>query len=265
MTSAGRRPYLRRRNPSIKLLALFVVVGSLTVVFDPWTPAVFLGAALLGGRLLGGLSLVRLLRMLAFFLPALFGVLLANILFNRLNAAAPPLFFVGPLAVTEPALRTAASLGFRLLAFASFSAVFVLTTEAGDLILSLVHQGRLNYRIAYATLVGYRMLPLLRRELETIRAAHRVRGVDERPGPLGWLRRPQRYALPLLTGAVRRAGRVAIAMDARAFGAFPDRTYRRRMMVDRGDKAFLAGVVAGTGLLLIGLWLAGVTRFAVGG
>ena len=269
---SGRRPpgdapagsYLGRRNPTIKLLALFVVIGALTAVFDPWTPAVFLGVALGVGRLAGGIPLRRLLRVLAVFLPALLGILLANLLFNRLNAASPPLFSLGPLDVTEPALRTAGSLGFRLLAFASLSAVFVMTTEPNDLILSLIHQLRLNYRVAFATMVGYRMLPLLRSELETIRVAHRVRGVDEPRGPLGLWRRSVRYALPLLTGAVRRGARVALAMDARAFGAFPERTYRRRMRVTPADWGFLAAVVAATLGLVAGLLALGVTRFGVG-
>lgn len=256
--------YLHRRNPSIKLLALIVVVGMLSTVFDPWTPAVFFILALLAGRLAGGIPFRRLGRLLVVFLPALIGILVANVLFNRLNAAAPPLFMLGPVEVTEPALRTAGSLSFRLLSFATLSAVFVLTTEPADLILSLVHQVRLNYRVAYATMVGYRMVPLLRTEFETIRAAHRVRGVDEPRGPLGLWRRSLRYALPLLTGAVRRAGRVALAMDARAFGAFPDRTYRRRLEVSRSDWAFLVVTVGGSAALVASLVALGVTRFGIG-
>ena len=259
-----RESYLGRRNPVIKLAALLAVIGALTFVFDPWTPALFLLLALAVGRGLGGVSVGKLLRILAVFLPALVGVLLANVLFNRLNAGAAPLFTLGPVAVTAPALRTAGSLGFRMLAFAAFSAVFVLTTDPSELLLSLAQQLRVNYRIAYGTMAGYRMVPLLRSEFETIRSAHRARGLEEPRGLLGPWRQLVRYAIPLLAGAVRRGTRVALAMDARAFGAFSSRTYRRRLTVGAGDWAFLMGTVLVAAGFIAALTAAGITRFGVG-
>jgi energy-coupling factor transport system permease protein len=260
----ARDSYLGRRNPVIKLAALLVVIGALTFVFDPWTPALFLLLALAVGRGLGGLSLGKLVRILAVFLPALVGVLLANVLFNRLNAGAAPLVTIGPVAVTASALRTAGSLGFRMLAFAAFSAVFVLTTDPSELLLSLAQQLRMNYRVAYGTMAGYRMVPLLRSEFDTIRSAHRARGLEEPPGLLGPWRQLVRYAVPLLAGAVRRGTRVALAMDARAFGAFSTRTYRRRLEVGAGDWAFLVGTVLTAAGLIAALTAAGITRFGIG-
>jgi energy-coupling factor transport system permease protein len=73
----------------------------------------------------------------------------------------------------------------------------------------------------------------------------------------------RRYAIPLLAGGVRKAGRVAIAMDARAFGALPSRTYRRRMTVGRRDAIFLCAVVFVTALVIAGLYVIGVARFAL--
>jgi len=73
----------------------------------------------------------------------------------------------------------------------------------------------------------------------------------------------RRYAIPLLAGAVRKASRVAVAMDARAFGALPGRTYRRRMTVGRGDLLFLAAAVSVTAAVIVGLYLAGVARFSL--
>jgi energy-coupling factor transport system permease protein len=149
-------------------------------------------------------------------------------------------------------------------AFALLSVVFVKTSEPQRFILSLVHQLHLNYRVAYGTMVGYRMLPLLQADYRTIRAAQRVRGVREPRGVLHVWSRLRRYALPLLTGSVRRAGRVALAMDARAFGAFPRRSYRERMTVDRHDWLFMATVILLVAVVVTALWLAGVTRFTVG-
>jgi len=112
--------------------------------------------------------------------------------------------------------------------------------------------------------VGYRMLPLLQGEYEAIRAAHRVRGVQEREGKLAVFSRMKRYSIPLLAGAVRQASRVALAMDARGFGAFPERSYRRRMRVSGQDWLFLAAAVTLTAGLVVLLDVAGLARFGVG-
>lgn len=257
-------PYLQRLNPSVKLLAVVLTALALTFIFDPVVPALLFLITLFTGRFLGGLRFRELTRPLVVFLIAAVGILLANIFFNKENAEAEALLWIGAVKVTGPALWAAATLWLRLMCFALLSLVFVKTTPPQDLILSLVHQLRMNYRVAFGAMVGYRMLPLLRTDYETVRAAQRVRGVGEGRGPHRTLGRLKRYAIPLLAGSVRRAGRVAVAMDARAFSAFPERTYRRRMVVRRDDWLFLTAVVAVMAALTVGLWVAGITRFTVG-
>lgn len=256
--------YLSLRNPSIKLLALVLAALLLTFIFDPLTPAVLFLVTLLAGRYLGGLRFWRQIRPLLIFFVAGVAILLANIFFNKQNASAPPLLWIGPVKITGPALRAAGTLWLRLMCFALLSLVFVRTTSPQDLILSLVHQLRLNYRVAFGTMVGYRMLPLLQSDYETIRAAQRVRGVREAHGLLHLGERLRRYAIPLLAGSVRKAGRVAIAMDARAFGAFRKRTYRHRMVVSGDDWLFLAAVIVVFGALVAILTILGITHFTMG-
>jgi energy-coupling factor transport system permease protein len=256
--------YLQRRNPCIKLLAVALIALVLTFIFDPLTPAVVLVLTMLAGRVLGGLSFRAQLRPLWGFVLAGVAILLANIFFNKENAVSPALLTLGSVKITGPALWAAGTLWLRLFAFALLSLVFVKTTEPQHLLLGLVHQLHLNYRVAYSSMVGYRMLPLFQVDYRTIRAAQRVRGVQEVEGPLHLWSRTRRYAVPLLAGAVRRAGRVAVAMDARAFGAFPERTYRERMVAGRADWVFLAAVVVLTSAVVVGLWWAGITEFVIG-
>ena len=259
-----RASYLERRNPAIKLLVVVLVALVLSFVYDPVTPAVILALTLLAGRLLGCLSVGSQLRQLWIFIPAGIAILLANILFNKQNDVSAAVAHLGSMQVTGAALWSAGTLWLRLLAFALLSLVFVKTTAPQRFILSLIHQLRLNYRVAYSTMVGYRMLPVLQSDYRTIRAAQRVRGVRESRGAVHIWSRTRRYLLPLLTGAVRRAGRVALAMDARAFGALPTRTYRERVTVDRQDWLFTGTVVVVVAAIVVGLWLAGVVRFTVG-
>lgn len=258
-------PYLQRRNPTIKLVTVAVVALAATFLFDPVTPLVVFAVTLTAGRLLGGLSFTTLLRPLLIFVLAGVAILIANILFNKENATSEVVFSLGPLEVTAAALWAAGSLWFRLLCFALLSLVFVKTTEPQHLILSLIHQAHLSYRAAYGTMVGYRMLPLFQSDYLTIRAAQRVRGAGEARGVLHAWSRTRRYAVPLLTGAVRRAGRIAVAMDARAFGAFPDRTYRERMVVRGSDIVFLVVAVTLVAVIIAASWLLGIARFTIAG
>lgn len=255
---------LTRRNPCIKLLAVVLVALAVTFVYDPTTGACILVLLFIAGRFLGGIRLWDQVRPLLVFVFAGVAILLANLLFNKGNGAAEALVMVGSLKVTGVALWTAATLWLRLMCFALLSLIFVKTTPPQEFILSLVHQLHLNYRLAYGTMVGYRMLPLLQTDYRTIQAAQRARGVSEGHGPFAAWRRFRRHVLPLLAGSIRRASRVAIAMDARAFGSLPERTYRQRMTVTRRDWLFVAWVAAVLAALLLALWLAGVARFAIG-
>ena len=263
MTSPLAPTYLGRRNPTIKLAALIAAALPLTFVFDPLTPLVLFAVTLAVGRLFGGLSVRALSRPLAVFILAGVAILLGNIFFNKQNATSQVVVSLGAVDITRAALWAAGSLWTRLLCFALLSLVFVRTTEPQRLLLSLVHQLHLSDRIAYGVMVGYRMLPVFQADYDTIRAAQRLRGVREGSAFLHPFARMRRYALPLLTGAIRRGSRIAIAMDARAFGALPKRTYRERMVVNTADWLFLAAVIALVAAIVIGVWLSGVGRFTI--
>jgi energy-coupling factor transport system permease protein len=255
--------YLERRNPTIKLAAVVAAALPLTFVFDPLTPLALFVVTLGVGRFLGRLSLRTQLRPLAVFILAGVAILLANIFFNKQNATSHVVLSAGAVHITGAALWAASSLWLRLLCFGLLSLVFVRTTEPQRLLLSLVHQLHLSDRIAYGVMVGYRMLPVFQADYGTIRAAQRLRGVREGSAILHPFARIRRYALPLLTGAIRRGGRIAIAMDARAFGALPGRTYRERMVVTAADWVFLALVVIVVAAVVSGMWLSGFGRFTI--
>ena len=160
--------------------------------------------------------------------------------------------------ITAEGLRVGVSLTIRMLAIVIYSIIFVMTTDPTDFVLSLIQQARFPFRLGYGILVAYRFLPLWRTELDIIRAAHRIRGAGERMTLRGRWEQLRRYAVPLLAGAIRKSERVAIAMDARAFGALPERTYYRRLDVTWVDWAMLAGTVALTALILFAMQQAGL-------
>ncbi|WP_192497674.1 energy-coupling factor transporter ATPase [Pseudoclavibacter sp. CFCC 13611] len=132
-----------------------------------------------------------------------------------------------------------------------------LTATGVDTIRALVRRLHVPYRLGYTALAAYRFVPRFGQELEQIRRAHRVRGVSNGRGPIAVLRRAAGYALPLLASGIRHAERVALSMDARAFGAGSSRTERYEIPWRTRDLTFVVGfwalVVAGllTGAVLL--------------
>lgn len=162
--------------------------------------------------------------------------------------------------MSEASLIIGVSLGLRVLCFASYSLLFVTTTDPSRFILSLIQHLRVPYRFGYAMLAVYRFLPMLGYEFLLIRGAQRIRGVPPRRGVRGWVLEAVRYMIPLLATALRRAERVAIAMEARGLGPGLHRTYYRYVpmrAVDVGAAIALIGVNA---LIMAVSWKLGVLR-----
>ncbi len=263
---------LHRLNPAVKLGAFSVLMIAPALFLSPAAPAAFIGLSLLLGWGLGGISPAMMLRRLAPFLLLATGLVIFNTLLYG-GPRATLLLRLGPVGIWAEALAVGASIGLRLLCFASFSALFVWTTDPTLLVASLMHQLRLPYRLAYAMFAAYRFLPLLRRELDNIRAAHRVRGAFVAGGPASWLERSRRYGIPLLANAIRQTERMAVAMDARGFSASMHRTSYFRPHVRAGDILFLGVACLATAAILFGLaqwgllggFLAGPAESLVGG
>jgi len=252
--------FLHRLNPLSKLLVCLPLMILMLLVTDPWTPLAFilLSAILLLG--LGQLPLHRFFRLLSPLLVLVFAFVVVYPLLIRssLVADTPLIFKLGPLALYQGGLYLGAVTGLRVLALLLLSLPFSLTSDSADFVRALVQQARLPYRIGYSTLAAFRFVPMLQSEMSVIQAAHRVRGVNGTHGLRGGLERLRRYAVPLLTTAIRQAERSALAMEARAFGAFAERSYFRRMRFSPADWIFIFGVWALAAGILLALKQAGL-------
>jgi energy-coupling factor transport system permease protein len=227
--------WLHRRNPTAKLAAHLLLSLLMTVVFDPLTPLVFVAVAIVVGTRLGRLPLAVMAKaMLPFWLIAL-SLVVSNSLFASRPDQATVLFRWGPFIGTLEGATIGLSLAERSVAIAAFTVLLIMSTDPTDLVRSLVQQAHLPARFAYPALAAYRFLPLLQTEFETIRLAHRLRGVGRSRGALGWLREQSRLSIPLLANAIRRAERVALAMDARGFSSARPRTHYRRIAFAASD------------------------------
>ncbi|MEX0788249.1 MAG: energy-coupling factor transporter transmembrane component T [Anaerolineales bacterium] len=235
---AGASP-LHRVNPTMKLVGLAVIVAAATLAFDPYIPALLATGLWLLTLFFGRVPLVLLLRWSLRLLLLPMPLALLTALYTQVEPPVHPILSLGPWILTREGLVLGLGVGLRLSAILAGSMMYVTTTDPSDFAVSLVQNLRIPYRFAYGLLISYRFLPSLGSEAETLRMAHRVRGMGRSRTLRDRLGEFRRVAIPLLAAAIRRSERTALAMDARGFGAFADRTYLRSMKVRRPDIGFV--------------------------
>jgi energy-coupling factor transport system permease protein len=135
----------------------------------------------------------------------------------------------------------------------------VLATDPTDLADSLQQQLRLSPRLAVGALAAVRLMPTIAQEWQILRLARRARGVSAGRSPVAAVRIAAGQLLSLLVSAIRRATRLATAMEARGFGSRPCRTLARQPRMRRDDwlliVAAAAVAIAAVGIgLLLGSW-----------
>jgi len=224
------RAPLARANPVAKLGAAAILMAFLFVASGPIPPTVVLGA-MAASLPLTGLGVRTLL-------GRTWPLLIAALMVGVFNVA------LAPNLIGRPDLAGGLSLGLRVLAIALAGVLAVVTTDTTDLADSLQQQAHLSPRLAVAAMAGIRMLPILAVEWQLLGMARRARGVDAGWSPRVAARLAFGKLLALLVGSVRRATRLALAMDARGFGTAPCHTIARRQRMRVADWGLLLAAAA---------------------
>ena len=81
------------------------------------------------------------------------------------------------------------------------------------------------YRFAFAIFMALRFLPMVQQEVDAVKAAHAIRGRASRSPFRHRFRLWQRYLFTVIVNGLRKAESTALAVEARGFGAYPDRTF----------------------------------------
>ena len=248
---------LARANPVAKLAGASVLLLALFLSLDGVTALVILiGLAAIVRW--SGMDARALLRRswligLAAISIGVFNVLFAEEQLGRI------VLELGPVRIGAETLVNGIGLMLRLVAIALAGILATATTEPSDLADALIQQLRVSPRFAIGALAALRLIPLLARERQTIALARRARGVDARRNPLAAIRMAGSQLVALLVGAIRRGSRMALAMDARGFGALPSRTVARVQRMRPADWGWIAGafVLAAVAIgvsLALGTW-----------
>jgi len=245
----ARGRFLPGLSPLAKLAAPLPAMVVLVFVRDLVTPLAFIALAyavlLVGARLTARVALLLAVVLPVAVLVIGFGLAVWTDA-ARIDTSVEVLR-IGGWTLYAGAVEVGAATGLRLAAITALALIAGLTTSGPDLVRATVQQLRVPYRVGYTALAAFRFVPRFGYELDVIRQAHRVRGAGG-----GRLVRWWGYIVPLLAGAIRHAERVALAMDARAFGAHPDRTERHLVPWRTRDTLFVAAFWIGSAALL---WL----------
>jgi energy-coupling factor transport system permease protein len=250
---------LARANPLAKIGTAALLMLACFLSTDAVTPSLVLLVEL-SAIPFSGLSGAALLRRGWPLLFAALGVGLANALLPA-EASGTLLFGLGPVQLSTGSLAVGGALAVRLLGIALAGVLALATIEPTDLADSLGQQLHLSPRFAIGALAAVRLLPMLADEWLTLSLARRARGVEAGRSPVAAARLFAGKMLSLLVAAIRRGTRLALAMEARGFGARSCRTWARPQHMRASDWALLGGaLLAAAGATLVSLAL-GEWRF----
>jgi energy-coupling factor transport system permease protein len=235
-----KETWLHRVNPSLKLgMSLLLCIAVMFVRNLEGMAAIGIGLLVLF-LMFTGQPLKRILLLLIPFCAIFLSTASAMILFGK----GETLWFEWALIrITEESFLRGMLIGLRALVFAVLGLTFALTTRPVNLFYSLMQQLRLDPKYAYSFMAALRLVPIMKEEFETIRNARKVRGSEKVKGLNGVLFKMKVYTIPLLSGSIRRAHRIAVAMEAKRFSDKVKRTYYYEFGFSGNDVLFLAYMV----------------------
>lgn len=246
---------LPRANPLSKLFAAVVITVVVMLSVDWVSAGVVLGSELLLLPLLG-ISVRRLfLRAWPFVVAAIVAAYGTALLAEKTGRV---LFELGPVLFTEDSVNAGLAIGLRGLAIALPGLFLLTTTDPTDLADALAQRLKAPHRFVLGALAGMRLVGLLLDEWRTLGLARHARGVGHEGNPAARFGNFLGQAFGLMVQAIRRATRLAVAMEARGFGAGP-RTWARESTFSRVDigvalVGMLIGTLAVTAAVLAGTW-----------
>ena len=217
LTPDPRAP-LAHAHPLAKIAAAFVLMLALFITIDPLTPTLVLLAEIAAVPLIGIPARALLRRALPAFIGAI-GIGIFN-------------------ALLSGDITGGVAIGLRLVGIALAGIVAVASIDPTDLSDALVEHLHAPRRFTVGALAAFRLMPLFADEWQTIAMGRRARGLDN-----GRVTAFYPMTRSLLVVAIRRATRLATAMDGRGFADPGCRTLARPRAILPRDWALIAAAI----------------------
>jgi len=220
----GKESFLNRIGALEKFSELLAVAFLAYIITNPFHQLLLflaLSVVILG---LGKVPFKNYLVGMSAFFTFGFVLLVMQILFYA-GPQTNVLFTIGDFEIKETAFKYGVNLGLRVFVLGSSVLSFIMTTEPRRMIYDMVGRAHIPYRFAYGFYSALRFIPIFEEEAGNIMNAHKIRGSGEiNKGLIKKLKVVLSLGAPLLVSGLRKAKSTAIAMDARAFGAYEKRT-----------------------------------------
>ncbi len=237
---------VHRLDPRVKILLLIALITAIFLAGNllAYVPVVlFLGLA-------SAISRVPLKMMLKGLKPLRFILILTFLLNLFFLQGETPLLNLGFAVITKEALVTAVHYSLRLVLLVFASSLLTLTTPPITLTdglerllspLRVIHFPA--HEMAMMMSIALRFIPTLLEEADKIMKAQTARGADFETGNL--ITRAKAMVpllVPLFVSSFRRAGDLAMAMEARCYHGGEGRTRLRVLKCGQGDFIACGGV-----------------------
>ncbi|PID05538.1 MULTISPECIES: energy-coupling factor transporter transmembrane protein EcfT [unclassified Sporosarcina] len=231
-----RKTWLFRVNPALKFIVFFAFL--IITLVNQSLPFAISQAVLYGilfyvfsGYSLKKLSLLSIPLVISFLSTGL-----TMLLFGKGEAV---LWQWGLFKISEESIQHALLLGSKSLSFGFVGFTFILTIQPVLFFYAMMQQFRLPSKYAYSFIAAFRLIPAVTEELQIRRNALKVRNIQFSKGVKGLYERLQSYTVPLFAQSIRRAQRIAVAMEAKQYQMGAARTYYYPTQYNTIDRVFL--------------------------
>lgn len=230
-----KRGCLKNVDPRAKIV-IMLVISTLSILIKN---IYFLSGVLLLTFILMWLfdiELLRTYRKIKRFGPVLLGLIIIQSIFSPSGISL--ITVKGISVITTGGIIKVISATLRIFTVIT-AAMFLSTSTYQEILLGLVKFG-MPYEIAFMVLLSIRFLPVLTEEFSDALTAIQLRGVKIDRVPLGKKLQVFTYIfMPVVAGAILRAKKVSTSMEARAFRAYPKRTYVQDLVMTAKDYAVI--------------------------
>lgn len=250
---------IHRLDPRTKILGIFVYLVSLFFFTNPINYMISFFMLVL----MIGLSKVPFSFIVRGMKPVLM-IMLLTVVFNMFLTKGEPLLTIGRFTMTREGLINAIYMALRLTFLVLGSSIMTLTTTPNQLTdgLESVFRPLKIFKVpvhemAMMMSIALRFIPILTEETDKIMKAQLARGADFESGNL--VKRAKSFLpviVPLFVSAFRRAGDLAMAMEARCYQGGEGRTKMKPLQYHSRDfGAYVVLTIYVALLFLAGLWI----------
>lgn len=232
-----RETWLFRVNPAVKFIAFFILF---LIIFFNQNVYFTLNQMIIYGLFLFIFSGYSFKKLLLFSVPialSFFSTTVTMILFGRGEMI---WWQWGIIKISEESFYYGLLLGFKTACLGFLSLTFLLTSRPMILFYALMQQLKFPPKYAYSFIASIRMMPIIVEEWQARSNALKIRGVTYARGFKGIFERLRLYTVPLFAQSIRRAQRIAVAMEAKQFQMTRTRTFYYPTKYAQLDVVFIA-------------------------